>query len=141
MQPKENAAFGSILKVIEHGGFRYFYAHENITLLDRSKLVCTHDDLSKLKDFPNKTDVIEFCNRKRMNTRWMLYKLTNLTIFKALLKEVPMGCRNAVLPEPLLRNGTINCLTHQENTRQTYNDKLCLFRALALYLHGTQQLE
>ena len=51
------------------------------------------------------------------------------------------GCRNAVLPEPLLRNGTINCLTYEENTRQPYNDSLCLFRALALHLHGTQRLE
>ena len=44
---KVNLAFGFILKNIEDGGFRYFYAHENNTLLDRSKLVCTHDDLTK----------------------------------------------------------------------------------------------
>ena len=76
-----------------------------------------------------------------MNTKWRFYKLTNLTVFAALLKYVPMGCKNAVLPEPLLRNGTINCLTYEENTRQPYNDNLCLFRALALHLHGTQRLE
>ena len=52
-----------------------------------------------------------------------------------------MGCKNAVLREPLLRNGTINCLTFEENTRQPHNDNLCLFRALALHLHGTQRLE
>ena len=52
-----------------------------------------------------------------------------------------MGCKNAVLPEPLLKNHTINCLTSEENTRQPYNDNLCLFRALALHLHGTQRLE
>ena len=52
-----------------------------------------------------------------------------------------MGCKNAVLPEPILRNGTINCLTYEENTRQLYNDNLCLFRALALHLHGTQRAE
>ena len=40
-----------------------------------------------------------------------------------------------------MRSGTINCLTYEENTRQRYNDKLCLFRALALHLHGTQRLE
>ena len=67
--------------------------------------------------------------------------MTNLTVFAVLLKDVPMGCKNAVLPEPLLRNGTINCLTYEENTRQPYNDNLCLFRAPALHLHGTQQLE
>ena len=53
-----NLAFGFILKNIEDGGFRYFYAHENNTLLDRSKLVCTHNDLAKFRDFLNKTDVI-----------------------------------------------------------------------------------
>ena len=76
-----------------------------------------------------------------MKTNWKFYKLTNLTVFAALLKDVPMGCKNAVSPEPLLRNGTINCLTYGENTRQPYNDNLCLFRALALHLHGTQRLE
>ena len=121
---KVNLAFGFILKNIEDGGFRYFYTHENNTLLDRSKLVCTHDDLAKLKDFLNKTDVIESCSRERMNTKWRFYKLTNLTVFAALLKDVPMGCKDAVLPEPLLRNGTINSLTFEENTRQPYNDNL-----------------
>ena len=38
-------------------------------------------------------------------------------------------------------NGTINCLTYEENTRQPNNDDLCLFRVHALHLHGTQRLE
>ena len=67
--------------------------------------------------------------------------MTNLSVFAALLKDVPMGCKNAVLPELLLKNHTINCLTFEESTRQPYNDNLCLFRALALHLHGTQRLE
>ena len=114
---------------------------KTIPLLDRSKLVCTLDDLAKLKDFFNKTDVIEFCSRERMNTKWRFYKLTNLTVFAALHKDVPMGFKNAVLHEPLLKNCTINCLTFEESTRQPYNDNLCLFRALALHLHSTQRLE
>ena len=138
---KVNLAFGFILKNIEDAGFRFFYAHENNTLLDRSKLVCTHDDLTKLKDFLNKTDVIESCSRERMNTKWRFYKLTNLTVSAAILKDVPMVCKDAVLPEPLLKNCTINCLTFEENTRQPYNVNLCLFRALALHLHGNQRLE
>ena len=138
---KLNLAFGFILKNIEDGGFRYFYAHENNTLLDRSKHVCTHDDLAKLKDFLNQTDVIEPCSRERMNTKWRFYKLTKLTVFAALLKDIPMGCKNAVLPEPLSKNCTINCLTFEESTRQPYNENLCLFRALAPHLHGNQGLE
>ena len=133
---KGNLAFGSILRKIEHGGFGYFYAHENNTLLDRSKYVCTHDDFTKLKYFFNKTDVMESCSREEMNTKWRFYKLTNLTVLAALLKDVPMWCKNAVLREPLPKNRTINCLTYEESTRQPYNDNLCVFRALALHMHG-----
>ena len=132
---KANLAIGFILKNIEDGGFRYFCAHKNNTLLDRSTLVCTRDDLAESKDLLNKTDVIESCSKERLSTNWRFYKLTNLTVFAALLKNVPMGCKNAVLPEPLLKNCTNICLISDKNTRQPYNDKLCLFCALALHLH------
>ena len=52
-----------------------------------------------------------------------------------------MECKKAVLPELLVKNHTINCFTYEENTRQPYNGNLCLFRALARHLHGTQRLE
>ena len=127
---KLNLAFSFVLKNIEDGGFRYFNAYENKAPLDRSKLVCTRDDSAKIKDFFNKFDVMESCSRERMNTKWRNYKLTNLTVFADLLKEVPMGCKNAVLLEPLLKKPTINRLAYEENTRQPYDDNLCFFRAL-----------
>ena len=108
---KVNRVFSVSLKNIEDRGFRYFYAHENNTLTDRFQLVCTHDHSAKLKDFLNKTDVIQPCSQERMSTKWRFYKLTNLTVLAAPLKDVPMECKNAVLPEPLLKNHTINCLT------------------------------
>ena len=46
-----------------------------------------------------------------------------------------------VLPEPLLKNHNVNCRTFEKNTLQPYNDNLCLFRALALHLHGNKELE
>ena len=93
---KVNEAFGSFVGKVEDCGIRYFYAHENNTLLDRSKFVCTKDDLAKLKDILNKTDVIEYFSRETMNTMWRFCKLTNLTVFAVSLKDVPMGCRYAV---------------------------------------------
>ena len=138
---KVNLALGFILKFIEDGGFRYFYAHENNTLLDRPILMCTNDDLAKLKNFLNQTDVIESCSGERMNTKWKFYKVTSLTVFVAVFQDVPMGCKDAVSPKPLLKNCTINCLTFEENTRQPYNENLCLFRALALHLHRNHRLE
>ena len=35
----------------------------------------------------------------------------------------------------------MNCLTFERNPRQPYNDNLCLFRALAVHLHGNKKLE
>ena len=99
------------------------------------------DNLAKLKDFLSKTDVIESCSKGRMNTKWKFYKLINLTVLAALLKDVPMGCKYAVLPKPLFKNHTINCLKFEEKTRQPYNDNLCHFRALALHLQGIERLE
>ena len=76
--------------------------------------------------------MIESCTKEGSNTKWRFFKLTNLTIFNALLKDIPMGCKDVVLPESLLKNHTVNCLTYGQNTRKPYKDSLCLFRALAL---------
>ena len=138
---KLNLALGFILKIIEDGKVRYFYAHENNTLLEQSKLVSNKDDITKLKELLKKTDVIESCTKERSNTKWRFFKITNLAIFDALLRDIPMGCKDAVLLESRLRNPSIFCLTFERNTRQPYKDNLCLFRALALHLHGNERLE
>ena len=138
---KLNLALGFVLKNIEDGKFRYFYAHENNTLLERSKLVSNKNDMAKLKEILKKTDVIESCTKESINTKWRFLKLTNLTIFVALLRDIPMGCKDAVLPESLLKNHTVSCLTYEQNTKKPYKDNLCLFRELALHLHGNERLE
>ena len=50
-------------------------------------------------------------------------------------------CEDTALPDPPLKNLLVKCLTFEENTRKPYNDNLCLFRALALHLHGNEKLE
>ena len=138
---KPNLALGFILKNIEDGKFRYFYAHENNTLMEQSKLVSNKDDMAKLKEILKKTDVFESCTKERSNTKWRFFKLKNLAIFAALLRDIPMGCKDAVLPESLLRNRSINCLTYKQNPKKPYKGNLCLFRALALHLHVNERLE
>ena len=121
---KINIAFGFVLKNIEDGMCRYFYAHENNTVIEKSKM-----------------DNIDLCTQERANTKWKFYKLANVTTFAAILKDIPMGCRDTVLPEPLLKNHNVNCFTFERNTSQPYNDSLCLFRAVALHLFGNERLE
>ena len=71
---KLNLALGFILKNIEDRKFRYFYAHENNTLLEQSKLVSNKDDMAKLKEILKGTDVIESCTKERTNTKWRFFK-------------------------------------------------------------------
>ena len=109
--------------------------------MERSKLVCTQADMTNLKDRIQKLDIVDIYTRERANTKLKFYKLTSLTIFAFLLKDVPMGCKDRVLPEPHLKNHNVNCITFERNTSQPFNDNLCLFRALALQLLGNEKLE
>ena len=95
-------ALGFILKNIEDGKFGYFYAHENNNLLEQSKLVSNKDDMAKSKAIWKKTDVIESCTKERSNAKSRFFKLTDLTIFAAILRDIPMGCKDAVLLESVL---------------------------------------
>ena len=117
---KPKSALSFILKNIEDGKFRYFYAHENNTLLEQSKLLSFKDKMAKLKEILKKTEVIESCTDEMSNTKWRFFILTNLTILAAILKGIPMGCKDAVLPESLLRNPTVNCFTCEIITKKTY---------------------
>ena len=110
-------AFGFVLKIIEDTSCRYFYAHENNTVFEKSKLLSTGDNLEHIKTMLPGKDVIESCTRERVNTKWKFLKLTNVTIFAALLKDIPLGCKDAVSPEPLLPNRTFNCLTFEKKTQ------------------------
>ena len=98
-EAKLNLVLDFILKAIEEGKFIYFYTHENNTLLEQSKLVSDKDEMAKLKEILRKTDVIESCTKGRSNTKWRFFKLTKLTMFAALLRDTPKGCKDAVLPD------------------------------------------
>ena len=67
---KNNIAFGFVLKSKEDGMCRYFYVHENNTIMERAKLVCTHADMTSLKDRLQKMDIVDLCTRERTNTKW-----------------------------------------------------------------------
>ena len=133
---KVNLASGFVLKNIEDGMCRYFYAHENNTNMEMSKLVCTPTYMANLKNRMQEMDIVDICTQERAN-----YELRNLTIFASLHKDLPMGCKDTVLPEQLLKNHNVDCLTFERKTRQPYNDNICLSRALALNLHGNEKPE
>ena len=83
---------------------------------------------------------MEQCAQERQNTKWRIKLITNVTIFAALLKKTPMGCPDSVLPETLLKNHSVNCLLSNKD-KEPYKDHLCLFRALAMYMNGHNDLD
>ena len=103
-------------------------------------LLCTKADLITIQGKVEKFDIVEQCTQERQNTKWRFKLITNVTIFAALLKNIPMGCPDSVLPEPLLKNTSVNCLLSDKD-KQPYKDHLCLFRALTMYLHGHSNLD
>ena len=138
---KVNLAFRYTLKNIKDGRFRYFYAHANNTLLDRLNFVCTEDDSTKLKVILNDTDVSKSISKEKLNTNRRFFKLTIITVYASLLKDMPLDSKDGVLPKLVLKNRTVHRTTFEELTRQLYNDNFCRFSAFALHLHENHKLE
>ena len=61
-----------VLSNIEAGEFRYFYAHENNTLFDKSMLLCTEADLTTIQNKVNKQDIIEICKQETRETKYKM---------------------------------------------------------------------
>ena len=74
------------------------------------------DDMAKKKEIFKKNDVIESCTKEIFNTKWRFFFSTKVA---AQLRDKPMGCNDVVLPESLLGNHSVNCLTYEQNTKQT----------------------
>ena len=107
---KINLSLGFILRNVDTDEYRYFYAHENNTFFEKSHLRWSKGDLVSLQDRVEKMDLIETCAQERANTEWRFALTTNVTIFCALLKNIPMRCLDAVIPEQLLRRRDVSCL-------------------------------
>ena len=137
---KIKIALGYVLCNVETGEYWYYYAHENNNLFEKLHSLCTKADLITIQGKVEKFDIVEQCTQERQNTKWMFKLITNVTIIAALLKNIPMGCPDTVLPEPLLKNHSEKCILSDKD-KQPYKDHLCLFRALTMYLHGHSNLD
>ena len=114
-----NLAFVFVMKNIEDGTRRYFYAHENNTVMERSKVICTQDDMDNLQVKLQKLDIFDHCTRERANTKWKFYKLSNVTVIASLLRDIPMGCKDTVLPESLFEKPQCLLSNFQEKYETT----------------------
>ena len=79
---KVDFAFGFFLKNIEDGICRYFYAHKNHTIMERSKLVCTQIYMTSLKRRRQEKGIVDICTRERADKKWKIYKLTKKILLR-----------------------------------------------------------
>ena len=90
---KLNVAFAFVLKNVEDGTCRYYYAHENNTMMERSKLVATKEDLVKIKNVLNNIDMIEACTKKNEQKQSGNSRNSHMWLFLLLLysEKFPWG--------------------------------------------------
>ena len=135
-----NMALGFVLRNVEDGKCRYFYAHENNLLLERSQLIANKEHLLELQKSVDDVNIVELSARERSSTKWKFLFATNVTFFAALLKSIPVGCKDILLPPHLVKRADVNCFTFKSN-KERYNDNLCLLRAVCMHKTGTERLE
>ena len=93
-------------------------------LFEKSHVPGTKAELITIQGKVEKFVIVEQCTQERQNTKWRFKLITNVRIFAALLKNIPMGCPDSVLPEPLLRHTQVNCLLSNKED-EPYKDHLC----------------
>ena len=134
---KVNFSYGFVLRHTETGEYRYFHASQNnARLLDVPRLVRNQEDFSKLLEDIRQEDVLEFTRLQRPDTKWTVHIVTNLTVYVNPIHDHPIGSP-VVLPDYIKRNMGIMGLVKDRNTGRPYDDKLCIFRCVALALGYT----
>ena len=97
-------------------------------------------DLSFIKSKLRSEDFLPNLINQRPDTKWKFYCVTNVAFFVFLLSGVPLGCMTQNIPSILLRNGYVKCFV-SDCEKKPYHDNLCMFRALAYDLYGSDELQ
>ena len=81
---KVKLAIGFVLKNIEDGTCRYFCAQKNYTVMERSNLVCTQNDIVNLREKWQKVYFFSHCRRDKANNK---NDFKNLQMVQFLLRQ------------------------------------------------------
>ena len=127
---KINASIGYILRNNETQELVYYWASRNNQLLFEKPFL-----INCQRDMDNFIESIVHIDLKAHvvypNTKFSFIKSTNITFYLTHLHGVPIGA-GRVLPSYLMRNKGLYTLVKATNNKP-YQDKLCLFRCIALH--------
>jgi len=132
---KINLAFGYILRNNETDALQYYHASSNNHLvLDEPYQITNHNDLQALIEVLGNIDFIEWIKQQRINSKWIVDWVTNVTFFVTKIRGHPIG-KATTLPPYILNNKAVLSLECDANSGTPYQDWLCFFRCLAVH-HG-----
>ena len=135
-QCKMNASVGCILKHKISERYRYFHASPNEGVLLRAPMtVGSLEMLERFTDTVSSQDLHEHGVRRRPDTEWRLYALTNVAFYLYKLRgvnKVGHRRRDDERPSYMLQNKNLLCLLTDPKTGVAYDDNMCFFRCLAL---------
>ena len=89
---KINISLGFVLRNIETGDYRYYYAHEKSLNFNTTQLLSNEEDLNNILSKLSVTDFVEIATRERPNTKWKFAFATNVSIFVASLEQFLISC-------------------------------------------------
>ena len=135
-----NLVLSFVLRNVEDRNYRYFYALENILILERSQLISNKEDMLELQNILDKINIVKLNTRERSSAIWKFLIATNVTVFATLLKSVLVGCKNVLLTPRNVKRTDVTCLSYKAN-KERYNDNLCLLRPVCMHKTGTEKLE
>ena len=130
---KVNLSYGFVLHNNESGEKRYYHpSQNNARVLDQPILVRNQVDLDKFKESVKQVDLLEWARQQRPNSKWVVDKVTNCTVYINKIRDHPIGYEQA-LPDYVKKNAGLVALERDENHNFQYTDNLCFFRCLALH--------
>ena len=129
---KLKVSLGFILKNNEDQSLHYYYASQNNQLLFSDPyFVGNLEDLNK---FTRKIDELDLMNHITYpNSKFSFVRITNVSYFLTKMIKCPIGAANN-FPAFLKNNRGLNSLVSYRG--KPYEDQLCFFRCLALYMGG-----
>ncbi|XP_069109836.1 LOW QUALITY PROTEIN: uncharacterized protein [Argopecten irradians] len=125
---KLNFSFGFALNDVD-GEMRYFYPHNNETVLDQPVLIANLGDIRRLIDRLRETDILQTIFVQRPSTKWRVYRVTNVR-WTVTRTGYPLGAPVNLPPYIGNLRSVIN-LTHDRMSGRPFSDNLCMFRCLA----------
>jgi hypothetical protein len=89
---KINVSIGFILRHMETGELRYYHSSQNNSrFVDVPHLIRTEEDLEKFLDELQDQDILEYIRQQRLDTKWVVHLLTNVTLYVNKLFDNPIA--------------------------------------------------